>query len=435
MKTQFRLALGALSAGLALSPFAHAKAATCESLAGLKTADGVVTSAGRMAAGAKLSLTGPLATIPIAPVAADLCRVKAKLSPVKGSDINVEVWLPATWNGKLVGVGGGGFSGGLDTAVIMLNPLVGRGYVAAATDVGHPSSDGAKWAYKHPVQLVDYAHRGNHVTALFAKALIKAFYGRPIQHAYFNGCSNGGRDALMEAWRYPNDYDGIVAGAPAAPWVRDMTDFAWNTRAVSAPGAALTVAKLKLVSDAVMARCDAIDGVKDGILENPHSCRFEPTDLKCNGADGPNCLTDAQIKALQAVYQGPRGRGGRKISNGFSVGGESVQWADWITNEKSSQRGFAEEFYRWMVYADESWTLDRFDLDRDFDTAMARMGPILNSDNPNLQPFMRGGGKLIVYHGWADAALSPDNTIDFFEALNRTTPQAAGQARLFMVPG
>lgn len=436
MTTPHKLAWGALAAAAALSPLAQAHAGDCESLKGRTIGGGKVVSAEMMAAGQAFAVPS---TVPpgfrLPPLSAPICRVKAQLAPVPGSEIETEVWLPQTWNGKFVGTGGGGFSGGLGAAPVILNAHVAKGYAAAATNVGHPDSEGARWAYRQPVKLVDWAHRGNHVTAQFAKALIAAHYGKPARRAYFHGCSNGGRDALMEAWRYPQDYDGIVAGAPAAPWTRDMTAFAWNARALDGPPAVkFTPAKLKLVTDAVIAKCDVLDGVKDGLLEDPGACRFNPGELQCK-ASGGDCLSGEEVEALRAIYQGPRTRDGRQISAGFPPGHETVEWANWITNPNSAQRGFATEFFRWMVHADEVWTLDRFDIDRDYALAVRRMRPIVDSDKPDLGPFHRHGGKLVLYHGWADAALPPGNTVDYYEALTKRGGAAAAQTRLFMAPG
>ncbi len=428
--------LGMFAAAMVLSPCARAEHRSCASLVGMRLGAGVVLSAEPLSAGQKLSLPGAASAIHIAPLATAACRVKAHLVPVPTSDINVEVWLPESWNGKLVGTGGGGFSGGLDSATVLLRPLVDKGYVGAATDVGHPASDGAQWAYKQPVKLVDWAHRGNHVTAVFAKALIAAYYGTPARRAYFQGCSNGGRDALMEASRYPKDYDGIIAGAPAAAWTRIMSEFAWNTRAVAGPPHAdLSPHTLKRVSDAVLAHCDTLDGVKDGLLEDPRACRFDPAELQCKSAEAHDCLSASQVTALRAIYAGPHTRDGRQISAGMSLGGEEVEWAPWITDPKSRHRQFATEFFRWMVYGDETWSLDHFDLERDYATAASRMGPILDADNPDLKVFMRHGGKLILYHGWADAALPPGNTIAYYQALTKRDGASAAQSRLFMAPG
>lgn len=433
MKTTVRLALGALVATAAFWPMAQAQAAECGALVGRKIGGGTVTAAERMAAGAKFNLPNVPAGIQLPTLSAPMCKVKARLSPVPTSEIDVEVWLPETWNGKFVGIGGGGFSGGLDSAMLLLNPLVGKGYAGVATNVGHPAGDSAKWAHKDPVKLADWAHRGNHVTAQFTKALVAEAYARPAQRSYFWGCSNGGRDALMEAWRYPGDYDGIVSGAPAAAWTRVLPAMAWNMAALQ--GVSFTPAKLKLVNDAVMARCDNLDGVKDGILENPLACRFDPAELECKAGQS-DCLSGAEVKALRALYQGPRTRDGKQISAGLAVGGETTEWTGWVTGPKPVHGQMSPEFFRWMVYGDESWSQARFDMDRDYAAAVRAVGTIIDSDNPDIRPFLKRGGKLLLWHGWADAALPPENTITYYDAVKRKVGAAADQqVRLFMAPG
>lgn len=434
------VALGALATGTALYPQTQAKAqppaGNCEGLKGQVIGGGVVVSAERMSTGHKLFLPGAAAAYPIPSLSAPVCRVRARMTPVAGSEITAEVWLPETWNGKFIGTGGGGFSGGLDLSSLSLNRLAAKGYASAASDVGHPTSESAKWAHKQPEKLADWGHRGNHLTAVFAKAVIAAYYERPVQFAYFQGCSNGGRDALMEAVRYPEDYDGIIAGAPAAPWSKDFVAMAWNARALDGPPpVSFTPAKLKRVNDAVLAQCDGLDGVKDGMLENPRACRFDPGVLQCKAEASETCLTTAELKALRALYQGPRTRAGKQISSGLAVGGETVEWAGWVTGPKATHRQMSPEVFRWMVYGDETWSVDRFDPDRDYAAARKALGPIVDSDNPDIRPFLKRGGKLIVYHGWSDAALPPGNTIDYYEAVRRKASRADDQVRLFMVPG
>jgi hypothetical protein len=445
------LVLGVAAAGLATydasaqsetpsSAAASADASRCAALVGTKVESGVVESTEFVGRGAEVStLISVAAAKPLLAglkVPASFCRVHARLNPMLGSEIHVEIWLPEQWNGKFLGTGGGGFSGGIDAAPLTLRDPLATGYAAAATDVGHKSSDGAQWAYGQPVKLVDWAHRGNHLTAVFAKALIATYYGKPATRAYFQGCSNGGRDALMEASRYPEDYDGIIAGAPATNWTGMMTGFVWNHQAVSgAPGAPNLNSKLKLVQEAVLAKCDALDGVKDGVIENPQMCRFDPAKIQCKSGDGPDCLSAAEVTALRKIYQGPRTRNGRQIYSGFAAGAENVEWQNWITGTKAAQAGFGTEFYRWMVYSDSKWTPEHFDPDRDYPVAKKQMGPIIDSNNPDLRPFTRHGGKLIVYHGWADAGIPAGASVDYYNAVRHRLGAAAGQVRLFMVPG
>jgi hypothetical protein len=363
----------------------------------------------------------------------DFCRVTARLRPVPGSDIKVEVWLPRSWNGRLLGAGGGGFNGGLDIAAFFFTQPLGQGYAAVATDAGHDQVESAEFAYESEEKLEDYGYRANHLGAQFAKSLIAKYYGKPVQRAYFHGCSNGGRDALMLARRFPEDYDAIIAGAPAADFTGLMSRFVWNQQAVqSAPGLA---DKLELVADAVMSRCDALDGVKDGLLENPLSCAFDPGAVQCKSGDGPECLNAAEVTALRKIYGGPRLSDGTQVYPGQPVGGEGVE-DNWEGLFDTSEETLGFEGMRWMVHRDPKWTVDRFDLARDSVLAKKRVGAILDSNDPDLSAFLSRGGKLLLYHGWNDLAIPATATLDYHAALRKTLgPVADEQVRLFMVPG
>jgi feruloyl esterase len=369
---------------------------------------------------------------------ADFCRVTAKLRPEPGSEITAEVWLPQQWNGKLVGIGGGGLNGGLSAAALVLGVPVKEGYAGVITDAGHPLSGSGKFAHDSAQQYADYAYRANHVAAGFAKALVSAYYGKPVVRAYFHGCSNGGRDALMLARRYPQDYDGIIAGAPAAGWSRFVSGAVWNYQAVqSAPQ---LKNKLKLIQDAVIARCDALDGVKDQLLENPLNCPFDPAELQCSSGDGADCLNQAEVTALRKIYGGPHLRDGTRIHAGMTVGGEALpdNWESaFVSGKKDAGTiGIAQESIRWMVYGDAQWDADRFDLDRDYPLLKERMAPMMDSDDPDLSAYMGRGGKLLLYHGWNDAVTPAGGTLDYYVALRKALgPVADRQARLFMVPG
>lgn len=369
-------------------------------------------------------------------VPATFCRVTAKLRPEPGSEIAAEVWLPEQWNGKLLGAGGGGFNGGLDSAFLTLRSPLEKGYAGLATDAGHETSDSAKFAHDSPQQFIDYGYRANHVAAGFAKTLIANYYGTRVERAYFHGCSNGGRDALMEARRFPEDYDGIIAGAPAAGFSELMVSFAWNQQAVlEAPSFA---DKLKLVQDAVIRKCDALDGVEDGLLENPLDCPFDPEELQCETGDGEDCLNGDEVGALRKIYGGPRLHDGTHVYPGFPVGGEALpdNWESWIVGTDSTAGGMAEEFFRWMVYGDAEWDIDRFDIDRDYPAARDRAAPITDSDDPDLTGFTGRGGKLLLYHGWNDAAIPGGATVDYYESVREALgPAVDEQVRLFMAPG
>lgn len=423
------------SGGMALGGSAAAAGNHCASLSGLKVDAGTVEGAERFAAGDVIrggETEG-------AKAAAALCRARVRLQPVPGSDIQVEVWLPEAWNGKLQAYGGAGFDGGLSPGgATMLNKAVGQGYVGVQTDAGHKPAAGLQpWVHKQPEKLVDFGHRANHLTAVVAKQVIAAHYGKPAKYAYFFGCSNGGREGLMEASRYPGDYDGIIAGAPARRYLEVLTKLIWNHDAVlGSSGAPKLADKLGLIHSSVIEKCDALDGVKDGLLENPLACRFEPKELQCKGDDGPGCLTSAEVEATRKIYAGPSLANGQSVMAGPAVGSEGLKdnWTAWITSPLTGVYG--QEFYRWMVFDDPEWKLELFKLDRDYPTALQRIAPTLNADSPDLLPFARRGGKLMMYQGWDDPVISASETLAYLDAVKgKLGTSADDSVRLFMVPG
>ncbi|GGL34973.1 tannase/feruloyl esterase family alpha/beta hydrolase [Caulobacter rhizosphaerae] len=418
---------GPAAQDLALAP----DAARCAGLVGARIDGGRVESAERVAPGATIA-TGETAG---AKVSTALCRVRLRLNPVADSDIRVEVWLPDTWNHKLFALGGAGFDGGLNPGGgALLGKATAQGYASVATDVGHaPVANAVSWAHGKPQAVIDFGHRGNHVAAVAAKQLIGAYYGRPAKHAYFLGCSNGGRDGVMEASRYPDDYDGVIAGAPARRYLEIVTQLISYSR-ISSEVPTLS-SKLNLVHGAVMAKCDGLDGVKDGILENPLACKFDPVELQCKGADSAACLTSAEVDGFRRIYGGLRLKSGERVIGGPVVGSEGVpgNWGAWILSPIGAMAG--QEIYRWMVFDDPNWKVETFDLDRDYPVAKARIGATINADEPDLRAFAKRGGKLIMYQGWADPAITPLETINYLQAVRETSPQAASQVRLFMVPG
>ena len=370
---------------------------------------------------------------PAIKAASDICRLSGHISPVAGSDIKIHVWLPANWNGKLLGVGGAGFNGGFAMEWFVLTGPLSRGYAGVSTDAGHDAADGAEWAFHHPEKIVDFGYRANHLGTVAAKAIVASYYRRPATKAYFHGCSNGGRDALMLAQRYPQDYDGIVAGAPANSWTALLSSFARNGQ-VMRPVRNSIGPKLKLVHDAVLKQCDAADGANDGLIGNPAKCRFDPAVLECKAATGPSCLSKAEVSAVRAIYRGTRTRDGRLIMPGFSPGSE-LEWSSWFAKADGQAPAMAQDFYRYMIYGDPKWDWTRFVLDRDYPIAMRRAAPILDATDADLRPFARYGGKLLMYHGWADPAIPPRSSIRYFEAARGALGARADDIRLFMVPG
>ena len=377
-------------------------------------------------------------------VAVPFCRVALTLTPSADSMINSEVWMPAEgWNGKFLGIGNGGFAGSISYG--SMAAAVARGYAAAATDTGHKAGPGidASWALNHPERTKDFGHRAIHETAMAGKAIAATFYGAAAKRAYFNSCSNGGRQALMEAQRFPEDYDGIIAGAPANDWTRLMSMAVVNSQATLADAASyFPASKLPAISSAALAACDANDEVKDGVIENPAACRFDPAVLLCKGPENDSCLTAPQLTALEKIYDVTRTSTGQTIMPGYSPGGEAEAggWANWISGPsptKGAMHGFGTQFFTYMVFANPTWDFRTFNLDRDWKAAVDKVGRDLDADSTDLRAFRARGGKLILYHGWSDAAIPAQHTIDYYNAVAATmgSADAASFIRLYMVPG
>lgn len=400
----------------------------CSALAGRQLGGASIDKADFLAAGAPTSLFGTKA-------ATDICRLSARISPAAGSEIKIHVWLPANWNGKMLGFGGGGFNGSLSIDGLLLTRHINDGYASLSTDAGHDAADGAKWAHRQPEKIIDFAHRANHVGAIATKAIVSDYYNSPAKRSYFFGCSNGGRDALMLAQRYPEDYDGIVSVAPANSWTALMSSFARNGAVARlSPGVDTLGPKLKLVHDAAIKKCDGLDGAKDGLIGNPAKCRFDPAILKCKAGAGSSCLSKPEVNAFRAIYAGTRTRDGTLIMPGFPPGSE-LEWSGWFTAPKGQAPGMAEEFFRYMVYDDPSWDRSNFVLDRDYAAAKQRMAAITDATDADLRPFAKRGGKLLMSHGWDDPAIPAGSSINYFESARASLGSRADQLRLFMVPG
>lgn len=422
----------------------------CEKLTALQLPHTEITSAVEHPAGS-ITLGNPKTT-PV-PLPAR-CIVKAIARPTTDSEIKIEIWLPVSgWNGKYMQAGNGGWAGGIPVA--SLANAIQRGYAAAGTngghDTGHPEGP-AGWAIGHPEKLIDFGHRALHETAVQAKAIISAFYTKQASRSYFFGCSDGGREALMEAQRYPEDFNGIIAGAPANDWSNHFTGFVWNEQALlKSPGSVIAPENLAAIQKAVLAACDANDGVRDGLIEDPRTCRFDPAVLTCKGAENMECLTEPQVVALKKIYDGPKNpRTGKQIYPGYPPGHEAIPgaWQPWIIAspaEKSIQFMFGNSFYGQAVFEDPRWDFRTLEFDADVALAEEKAGSVLNSNNPDLRSFRAHGGKLIQYHGWADAAIAPMGSINYYNKVVeffRKYPDARNTSRtvsdfyrLFMVPG
>ena len=433
-----RSLLAAGAAVTALAWAAAAQAGPCEDL-GKAALPGITIEKAEMApAGRVETQLGPVEAVP------ESCRVSGVLSPVPGSRIGFVVWMPAAgWNGRMQQVGNGGLAGVINTRP--LAEAVKQGYAASATDNGHTGSPlDASWARGRPERVRDFAERAVHETAVATKALIGAYYGRPAAFAYFNGCSEGGREALIAAQRYPDDYDGILAGAPGQYWSQLMVGFIWNAQALHADDRSyIPATKLPAIQAAALAQCDRLDGVADGIVSDPPACRFDPSVLACKGADGDACLTAPQLAALRKVYEGARDPGtGAQLSAGYEPGSEAAGgpfgWPGYVTGPargQSLQVMFGSGYYGGFVFDKADWRFGEFDFARDPARAAA-VGELLDADDPDLSAFRAAGGKLIQYHGWGDPSPPPRHSIDYYgKVQSRMGGKADGFYRLYLAPG
>ena len=358
------------------------------------------------------------------------CRIAAVLAPSADSHIEIELRLPtAGWNGKFEAVGNGGWAGSINTNAMAA--ALREGYATASTDTGHKSAEtpGGSFALGHPERLVDYGYRAVHEMTVTARALIAAFYGRAARLSYWNGCSNGGRQGLMEAQRYPEDFDGIVAGAPAANWSGRALSSLWVAQAVHKDDASyIPPAKYPLLHKAVLEACDALDGVRDGTLEDPVQCKFDPAVLRCPGADGPACLTTPQVEAARKIYAARQ-----DVFPGLEPGSE----LGWATYGGPRPFSIGEDFFRFVVFQDPAWSYQALNFDRDVALAGRMEHGVINALDPNLRPFFAHGGKLIQYHGWSDPQIPPLHSVQYYGSVVRAMGDAAVQDsyRLFMVPG
>lgn len=374
----------------------------------------------------------------------EFCRVEGYIAP----SIRFELRLPLTeWNGRYLLVACDGFCGELNTAYCVPGQV--RGFATATTDGGHvgsPAFDGV-WGLNNPQAQIDFGYRANHLVALASKAIVAAFYGRAPEFSYLTGCSKGGQAGVMAAIRYPEDFQGIVAGAPVLDYQRkNAIHFPWVARAMldSSGKPLLHRSQLPLIRAAVMAACDATDGLRDGIIGDPRQCTFDPGVLLCKGTAHDGCLTEAQVAGLRRVYQPPvNSRGEIVYPHGTIVGSEG-NWLSWlILNDgeyvTDSELG-AAQYLRYLAFRDDpgpSYDWQSFNFDTDI-ARLADLSPVFDALSPDLRQFRALGGKLLLWHGWADAAISPLMTIDYYEAMTRFmggTAITQDFARLFLMPG
>lgn len=409
---------------------------SCESLAKLTLPHAKVIIAQTVAAGA-------FSQEPLYKAVPAFCRVAIESAPTADSDIKIEVWLPlGGWNGKFQGQGNGGFAGAIGYAGMAVSVI--KGFATAGTDTGHTASMAdARWALGHPEKIADFGYRAVHEMTESAKAAIQAFYRSAPHYSYFASCSDGGREALMEAQRYPDDYNGILAGAPANFWTHLLTDALWNAQALTLDAASyIPSTKLPAIAQAVNDACDKQDGVADGILNDPRKCRFDPSVLLCKRDDSDSCLTAPQITALKKLYAGAKDSQGHSIFPGYLPGAETGEggWAPWITGRAAGASllfQFGNGFFADMVYSQADWNYKDAKIDNAVKTADEKLASVLNSTDPDLSAFRSHGGKLIIYHGWNDPAIPPLSTVNYYESVVKTmgSQDVASFSRLYMMPG
>jgi feruloyl esterase len=410
-------------------------ASNCESLTELKLKNTTITMAQTVAAGAFNSPLPPprgkqppsFRNVPA------FCRVAATLTPVSDSEIKIEVWLPeAGWNGNLQSVGNGAWAGTISYPA--MGTALTAGYATASTDTGHTGGNAATFVPGHPEKVIDFSYRAVHEMTLAAKAIINARYGSNPKYSYWNGCSTGGRQAMVEAQRYAADYDGIVAGAAAIDTTHLQGAQVWSAQVVHKGEASyIPPAKYPILHAAVLEACDELDGVKDGVLENPTKCHFDPQKLLCKDVDGPSCLTAPQVEAARQLYAGPRDSRGKSLFPGLERGSET----GWATLSGTKPMALADETYKFLVFKDANWNYLNFNAERDIATGDKMAGALMNAIDPNLKPLFSRGGKVLMYHGWADPGIAPQNSINYYNSVIETLGKSAvsNSIRLFMVPG
>ena len=410
-------------------------ARTCESLASPGSPTATVTLAQAVDDG---TFTLPSTPGPRPPGASEIltglppfCRVVAQFKPTADSDIHAEIWLPAKgWNGKFLAVGSGGWGGaiGYDAMADALR----RGYATSGTDDGH-SGAGGSFVVGHPEKFIDFAYRAEHEMTVEAKTLIAAFYGSGPAHSYWNGCSGGGREGLLQAARYPEEFDGVIAGDPAN--VRRNAWALWlAVQTFKDPAATIAASKYPLVHQFVLQACDARDGLQDGLISDPPSCHVSFKTLECKAGDAPDCLTARQVQTAQTIISPVTTASGVAVFPRLEPGTE-LQWGR-LAGGPNPADLFLDQF-RYLIYQDPQWNWRSFDLERDFAKANAANRNIVEMD-PNLGAFARRGGKLLLYHGWADQQVAPGSSVAFYQSALEHSPrpaQSGSWIRLFMVPG
>src|SRR5215510_5829618 len=359
------------------------------------------------------------------------CRVQVVLKPSTDSHIEMEVWLPAeNWNGKFEAVGNGGWAGNISYPA--LASALQEGYATASNDTGHKGGNAA-FAIGHPEKLIDFAYRAVHEMTVQSKSIISSYYGRAPRLSYWNGCSTGGRQGLMSAQKYPEDFDAILAGAPANYQTHlHAWDLSVAVPALKDSAASIPASKLALINRAVLNACDAKDGVKDGLLNDPRTCSFDVATLACKAGDADDCLTAAQIAQAKRAYSATKTASGEVVFPGKDPGSETG-WGGFVGGGQAP--GVSVGSFQ-VAYGDANWDARTFDIDRDLKVVDEKVGAPVNAINPDLKAFKARGGKLLLYHGWNDTAISAGNTINYYSSvLNKMGKGQDDWIRLFMAPG
>jgi feruloyl esterase len=409
-------------------------ASPCDTLAALALKDATITRVQLVAAG-QFSAPGeqqaggarpnPYKSLP------EFCRVAATLTPSSDSEIKVEVWLPASsWNGKFQAVGNGGWAGVISYSAMA--DAIRSGYASASTDTGHVGGRGT-FALGHPEKLIDFAWRSEHEMTVKAKTVIQAFYGSAPKLSYWNGCSTGGRQGLKEAQKFPDDYDGIIAGAPAnrtaiSLWIADAV--------LKDPASYIPPSKYPMIHQAALAACDGRDGLKDGLIDDPTTCSFDPKVLLCKGTDSPSCLTAPQVNAAKKIYSPAiNPRTGQQLFSSL-VPGTELGWGVQALGPAPSANIYDQ--YRYVVFKNANWDWKTFNFDSDVARGDLPENLIMNATDPNMKPFFSHGGKLLLYHGWSDPNVPTLNTIKYYKGVVDAmggTSNASNSVRLFLEPG
>jgi feruloyl esterase len=406
---------------------------SCESLATLALENAKITSAELVPAGQfsapdqrrPAGAPDPYKSLP------EFCRVSATLTPSADSDIKVEIWLPtANWNGKFQAVGNGGWAGVISYSAMAA--ALRDGYATASTDTGH-SSQGAAFVLGHPEKLADFSWRSEHDMTVKAKTVIDRFYGSGPKESYWNGCSTGGRQALKEAQKFPNDYNGIIAGDPANRTTLSL----WIAFAVlKDPASYIPPSKYPLIHQAAIAACDELDGLKDGLISEPTKCKFDPSVLLCKDGDAPTCLTAPQVAAAKKFYSPPlNSRTGEALSDPLNPGTELGWGGNALGPDPNAN---ILDHYRYVVFKDANWDWRTFNFDSDVTRSELPENNTMNATDPNLQPFFAHGGKLLLYQGWSDPRVPALQTIGYYQSVIDAiggNAKASNSIRLFVAPG